>query len=131
MNNRKTMAIWFIAFFCATMACIVSLVAQSTNGVPEAGAATIGAFGTAQFWLDVLTPIIGPLLTAGVKKAMPYLPLAAIPVIAIVLGTLVNALGTVSLGNDPAIWKAVLLGAAGIGVRELQHNFRTSPDSDK
>lgn len=88
------------------------------------GSATIGAFGTAVFWLDLATPIIGPILTAGVKKIMPKIPVQFIPPIAIALGAIVNALGTVSLGSDPSVWKAVLLGCAGIGLRELQNNFR-------
>lgn len=60
---------------------------------------------------------------------MPKIPPAFIPPIAIALGAIVNALGTVSLGNDPSVWKAVLLGFASVGVRELQHNFRPAPQT--
>jgi hypothetical protein len=124
MKTQRIVNIWFVAFAYAVACCILSLVAQ-TNGVPTVpGAATVGAFGTAQFFLDVGVPILTPILVAGIKKVMPKIPPALIPPIAISLGAIVNALGTVSLGNDPSIWKAVLLGFASIGVRELQNNFR-------
>lgn len=105
------------------------ILAQVTNSVPADTGVNVGAFGTAQFYIDVLTPIIGPLLTAGVKKLMPSLPAISIPAIAIALGVVSNALGTVVLGGDVAIWKAVLLGAAGIGIRELIHNFKPAPQT--
>lgn len=66
MNNRK-ITVWFVAFACATMACIVSLFAQ-TSGVTVSGSATIGAFGTAQFFLDVGVPILTPIIVAGVRR---------------------------------------------------------------
>jgi len=121
MKTQRIVNIWFVAFAYAVACCILSLVAADA----PAAVATVGAFGTAQFWVDLLTPIVGPLLTAGVKKILPNIPVAFIPVVAIVLGVLANGIGTVALGGDVVIWKAVALSLAGIGVRELQNNFRT------
>jgi hypothetical protein len=95
------------------------LLAQ-TNAPPEVPGGSGTAFGTPQFWIDLATPFIGPILTAVVKLILPKIPRAYIPAIAVVLGVLTNALGTVVIGGDVVLWKAVALGLAGIGVRELK-----------
>lgn len=126
MKTNKSV-IWFWSFAFATFCCIVSLFAADA---PAAATATAGAFATAAFWIDALTPIVTPLLTAGVKKLMPSLPALSIPPIAIVLGVVANALGTVAIGSEvglSGVVKAVALALAGIGVRELQKNFRSQP----
>lgn len=95
------------------------ILAQVTNSVPADTGVNVGAFGSPQTWIDLFTPFVAPILTAVVKKVMSKLPSVAIPPIAIALGVLVNAVGSVTLGSDVNIIKAVLLGMSGIGLREL------------
>lgn len=123
----RVVTIWFVAFALATLACIVSLFAQATNGVPVPGGnpASAGAFKSAQLWIDLFTPIVAPLLTALVKKIKPGIPSLYLPVIAVILGVLAGGIATVTIGTGVESWltvaKTVGLSLAGIGVRQLQH----------
>lgn len=73
-----------------------------------------------------LTPVLVPLLIALIKRALAYLPGWMIPVTAIVLGALLDVVnGWVTGANLGAPWGAVL-GAAGVGVREVLDQARKS-----
>lgn len=99
------------------------IIAQVTNAVPNNGV-SLGAFGQPQFFVDALSPFIGPLLTAFVKSVAPKIPTGYIPALAVALGVATNALGTVVIGGDVSWWKAVFLGLAGIGIRELKDRIK-------
>lgn len=104
---------------------VSEMIAQVTNSVPAVGSGiSPGMFGTPQFYVDALTPFIGPLLTAFVKSVAPKIPSGYIPAIAVALGVATNALGTVVINGDVSWWKAVLLGLAGIGIRELKDRIK-------
>lgn len=123
MNNRK-ITIWFVAFAISALFCIVSLFAQPTNGVPSTGGGVnIGAFGSAQFYIDVGTLVIGALLTAGLKKFGPDIPKAALPFIATFLGFVGGALATVTIGDGAStagMIKTIALALGNVGIRELK-----------
>lgn len=71
-----------------------------------------------QDWVNILTPLVGPLLTAGGKALIPKIPKPVVPLLAVGLGTATNLLATKAIGSELDVLTAVLLGLAGIGVRE-------------
>ena len=71
-----------------------------------------------------LTPVLVPLLIMLIKRGLAYLPSWTIPVAAIVLGALIDAINGWTTGaNLGGPWGAVL-GAAGVGVREVLDQVR-------
>lgn len=68
--------------------------------------------------INALTPLITPIVTAGVKK-LATLPKWLTPVVAIAVGALGNYLAQLSMGSPNNIWLTLALATAGIGVREL------------
>lgn len=74
---------------------------------------------TSKEWIDLLTPVVGPVLTAFAKKLAPKVPPSLVPLIAVVLGAAANLIGTKTIaGAEPNVLSAALLGLAGIGVYE-------------
>lgn len=83
---------------------------------------------TAQDIIALLTPVVGPLLTAGVKKVLPKIPTWLIPVLATALGAGFNLLTNYATSHQISnVWAAAALGLAGIGVREIKDQL--TPDA--
>ena len=73
---------------------------------------------TTQDWINIFTPIIGPLLTVAAKTVVPKIPKRFMPWIAIILGMASNLVATRVTGGQLDYLSAGALGLAGIGVRE-------------
>lgn len=129
MNNRK-ITVWFVAFACAAMASIASLIAQ-TNGVPVPPAPTAGAFGGPQFYVDLATPILTILLAAFAVRVKPQMGLPLQAAIVVTLGTISSALATVVLGtgiqSTGTVVKAAALALAGVAVKVLADKLGEKP----
>lgn len=67
-----------------------------------------------------LTPILVPLVLAGVKKVGPKLPSWIIPLLAPVLGLLIGFINNLVTSNSGNLWLAAGLGLLGIAVREVK-----------
>jgi hypothetical protein len=74
---------------------------------------------TADSILTWLTPVIVPLIIAGVKKVLPSLPTVLLPVLGPVLGAVLDIINHVATGASTNLWAALALGAAGVGLREV------------
>lgn len=72
----------------------------------------------ATMWINIFTPLVTPIIVAGVKK-LTELPKWLTPVVAIGVGALGNYLAQLSLGSPNNVWLTLALALAGIGVREL------------
>lgn len=103
------------------------LLAQTNDGIPTLPSPAEGI--GAQFYINLATPFIAPALTAFVKWVLPKIPKLYIPAIAVSLGVVVNLSLSFMIAGDPSIWKAVALGLAGIGVRELQNQLSKAIDA--
>lgn len=66
-----------------------------------------------------LVPVIAPLATALVKWLTPRIPPWALPTLCAALGTLATYIATATTSADLNPWLGILLGVAGIGVREI------------
>ena len=67
-----------------------------------------------------LTPILVPLIIAGMKYLAPKIPGWLLPILAPVLGIAIDALGSLATGQAGNVWMAALLGLAGVGLREAK-----------
>lgn len=113
--------IWSFAAF--------ALMAQTTNSVPAmGGGVSLGAFGSAQFYIDVGTLFIGAVLTAALKKWGPDIPKSALPYIATFLGFVAGALATVTVGagygGPMDVFKTVVLALGNVTLRELKDRIK-------
>lgn len=73
------------------------------------------------------TPIIVPLVIAGIKLVKPKIPTWILPVLAGPLGALVEYINHLATGSTTNIVVAVLLGLAGVGVREVVDQLKPEP----
>lgn len=74
------------------------------------------------------TPIIVPLIIAGVKLIKPNIPTWLLPVLAGPLGALLGYITHLTTGSELHMATAVLLGLAGVGVREVIDQIKPVSD---
>lgn len=76
-------------------------------------------------WLVVLIPAVVPLLVAAAKKLIVKLPTWVMPILAAALGEAINWVSGLLGGPSVGAVAGVLLGAAGVGVREVLDQVKT------
>ncbi len=81
--------------------------------------------------LTWLTPILVPLLIVGVKKVLPSLPGWTLPIIAPVLGIVIDLVNTATTSHAGNMGIAAALGLAGVGLREIKDQVHTAVDPDR
>lgn len=69
--------------------------------------------------VNILTPIVVPLIIAGFKLISAKIPTWVFPVLAPILGLLMGAISNAALQANGNILVAAALGLAGVGVREI------------
>lgn len=77
-----------------------------------------------QTWIDLASPLVAPILTWIWLKFHDRLPIWLIPALCVSLGVAFNLIAKLAAHTDLNVWSSVALGLAGIGVRELQNQFR-------
>lgn len=75
---------------------------------------------TADQIIQFATPVIVPLILAGVKSVLPKLPSWTIPILAPVLGIAVDIVNSAATSHASNLWAAAALGLAGVGIREVK-----------
>lgn len=81
--------------------------------------------------VNLLTPVIVPIVIAGVKAIKPNIPSWALPVMAGPLGVLIEYINHLATGSATNFLAAVLLGLAGVGVREVVDQLKPAPAEPK
>lgn len=95
---------------------VMLMLAVVTNAVPVPPAPSADSgLGL----LVTLIPIVVPLIVAALKWAFAKLPTWSLPILATALGALLNYVLTISGQPHTNIVTAALLGAAGVGLREV------------
>lgn len=74
------------------------------------------------------TPVIVPLAIAGIKYLKPKIPTWLLPLLAGPLGALVDFINTYVTAHPSNLVVAVLLGLAGVGVREVVDQLKPKAD---
>lgn len=72
-------------------------------------------------YIVLVIPVVVPLLIAGLKKFIPNVPTVFLPVLAPLLGVLADWIIQMSGVHTGGLIKGAFLGAAGVGLRELQN----------
>lgn len=116
----------------ALFALIVTLIALFAVLIPPARAAAVTPAdgvelvapptgnASADSILTWAIPVVVPLVLAGVKKIMPKLPGGALPILAAILGGVIDYANHVATGHASNTLTAVALGLAGVGLREVK-----------
>lgn len=128
--NRKWAAGFAATFLLCLTAAAQTNVAVATNAV-VGPVAVAGPSADLNNLIIAMIAVLVPLAVAGIKKMMPNIPSVLIPILATLLGVLGTYLASLSgsLTINP-IW-GVLLGAAGVGVREIKDQlFPASTSSE-
>lgn len=116
-------------FLLAMALALMSAAAWAQTNVTNvmAGAPAAGAIGVPQGF-QWLIPVLVPVVVGVFKALLPNVPTRLLPGLAIVVGALSDlAMSSVGLtgGSNPML--AAVLGAAGIGMRELKEMFKAKP----
>ena len=69
--------------------------------------------------LLAIIPLLVPIIVAGFKAGIKFLPTWSLPIIAAALGELLNVVSGLLGGPTTTVLGGVLLGAAGTGLREI------------
>jgi len=112
----------FVSLF-STFAVIVPAHTSTTTTHPLFTAAGL---------VTLLTPVIVPLVIAGVKKVLPQIPTWLLPVLAPILGVVADLINSWASGAQTNLALAAVLGLAGVGVREVKDQLlppKTTPTS--
>lgn len=80
--------------------------------------------------LLVLIPLLVPIIVAGIKVGIKFLPTWSLPVIAAALGELLNFLSGLAGGPTTSVLGGVLLGNAGVGIREVIDQIKNRNKDD-
>lgn len=72
-------------------------------------------------YLVMIIPVVVPLLIAGLKKWIPNIPTWTLPILAPGLGALADFVLQSAGVQTGGTLKGMLLGSAGVGIRELQN----------
>lgn len=70
--------------------------------------------------ITMLTPIIVPLVIAGMKQILPKIPSVFLPIIAPILGVVIALISAAATAHSSNLYLAAVLGLAGVGVREVK-----------
>lgn len=75
-----------------------------------------------------LTPVLVPLVLAGIKQLMPKLPSWTIPLLAPILGVGIDFLHSLATAHSTNLLVAAALGLAGVGLREAKEALKPAPN---
>ncbi len=124
----------------ALLALVLTLIALFFIMIPPARAADVASAvpaelaalptgnPTADTLLTWLTPIVVPIVLLGVKKVAPRIPGGVIPVLAPILGVLIDIVNHYGLGHASNLWIAAAAGLAGVGLREVKEAVKPAPN---
>lgn len=108
--------VWMFVAFLFALAFGAAAHAQVTG---NSTADTVAAATAAAGWVALFTPVITPLIIAGIKKITPKIPSWTLPIIAPVLGMMIDYINAFATGHSTNTLVAAALGLAGVGVREV------------
>lgn len=77
--------------------------------------------------VNLLTPVIVPLVIAGFKMISSKIPTWILPILAPILGALVGVISNAALQANGNLMVAAALGLAGVGVREIIDQLKPEP----
>lgn len=79
--------------------------------------------------VNYITPVLVPMLVAGIKWLTPKIPTWSLPLIAGSLGGLTGLISNIASHNTGNLWLSVALGLAGVGVREVVDQLKPADET--
>ena len=113
--KNKNILFWIIAGFFALL----------TTAFAQDFAPPLSPNEQAAGILTYLTPVIVPLVIAGLKKVLPSVPSFLLPLIAPLLGIALDYINHFATGQATNLIASIALGAAGVGVREAVDQLKS------
>jgi hypothetical protein len=128
MKTRKLFR--YLPIALAALAFLLLPLAVFAAAVIPADGSSIVATGNAaaDSILTWLTPVIVPIVLLGVKKILPRIPSGLIPILAPVLGILIDLVNTYGLNHSSNLMIAAVAGLAGVGLREVKEAVKPAPN---
>ena len=83
----------------------------------------------AMSWVQILIPVLVPLLIAGGKFLIPRIPSWLLPIVAPILGGAVDAIAAYASGGTANPVLGAALGSAGVGLREIVDQMKKTVGS--
>lgn len=77
-------------------------------------------------WAQALIPLATPFIVAGLRKLIPSIHKAWLPIAAALLGAAGDLLAHLTTGSSLNIWLGLGLGLAGVGVREASKQIKAA-----
>ena len=114
----RTRQIQILTLLTLSLLTVVAWGATNTNTVPVPMEMP-NIKTEANTLLLALIPLFVPIIVAGFKALMKFLPTWSLPIIAAALGELLNVVSGLIGGPTTTVLGGVLLGAAGTGLREI------------
>lgn len=125
-NMKKHFKRFFGAILILMLFQLICLAAYAqTNVPPVPGGTPPGTPGPGVGLALVLIPLLVPLIVAASKYFLPSVPGWMLPIIAPILGALLNYISTITLGTDASPLLGAALGSAGVGIREIIDQVHT------
>lgn len=100
-----------------TLFVAMAVLAQTNTNTPPIAPVPVPV--AANNLLLALIPLLVPIIVAVLKNVISTLPTWTIPIIASALGELLNVVSGLAGGPTTSALNGLLLGSAGVGVREL------------
>ena len=122
MKSKLPFILTLVLFSLAFV--LLPVVAFAQEASPAAGQLAINADSIVQW----LTPLLVPLLLAGVKKFAPEMPKWVLPICAPVLGFLIGVINNLMSAHADNLWLAAGLGLLGVAVREVKEAIKPAPN---
>ena len=129
VKRNRLLSIASISFLLMLVLFAVHGFAQVTNAAgtnaPSGPSPVVSIQSPGVTMLIGIIPLLVPILVALAKMGIPKLPSWTLPIIATCLGALINYIASL-MGASVGPIMGALLGAAGVGVREIYDQVKTS-----
>lgn len=119
--RKQTMLILILSLFAVT-------IWAATNSVPSA---VPDIKKEASNLLLAVIPLLVPIIVAGFKVVLKFIPSWSLPIIAAGLGELLNFVSGLVGGPTTSVLGGVLLGSAGTGLREIVDQVKQVKSGEK
>lgn len=75
-------------------------------------------------WITMIIPVLVPILVAALKRAIVKVPSPMLPIVAIALGAVLDTVNVIVTGGGVGPLWGLVLGGAGVAVREVVDQLR-------
>lgn len=123
MNLKKMMLASWVLFVTG----LVMIAADPGSAAAAAVVAPVAVVAAKTNWVLLLIPVVVPMVIALVKVFLPKLPKVYLPILAPLLGALIDFLAGGDFGAGTIL--GAVAGSAGVGLREILDQAKKLKDA--